>query len=425
MLWRWGYRLLVTLLLPLALLWLSWPRQGVPRVGRRLGEYLGGGAAVAGRPLWLHAASVGEVNAVQPLLRALRQRWPQLPLLVTTTSATGAARVAALAIDGLHHRFQPLDQPWLLARFIARHRPRACLLTEMELWPELQQQLAAAGIPCALLNARMSARSARGYGRLKPLLAPALATLSLVLTQSRAVSRRLRTLGVWPQALQQAGNLKFDLSIDDGLQTRVAELRHGWGERPVWLAASTHDDEEAQLLALHQRLRLRWPSLLLVVVPRHPQRFETVAGLIADSGLPWARRSLGQQVDEATAVYLGDTMGELLLLQGCADLVVVGGTFIDHGGQNPLEAAALGKPLLLGPSVYNFREAVAALLAAGAAHQCQRVNELELPLSQWLAQPQQAQQAGERGRAVVAANSGALKKSLQALEQWLPAAPQE
>lgn len=425
MLWRWGYRLLVTLLLPLALLWLGWPRRGMPRVGRRLAEYLGGGAQVAGRPLWLHAASVGEVNAVQPLLRAIRQRWPQLPLLITTTSATGAARVAALAIEGLHHRFQPLDQPWLVARFIARHRPRGCLLTEMELWPELLHQLAAAGIPCGLLNARMSARSARGYGRFKPLLAPALATLSLVLTQSRAVSRRLCALGVRPQVVEQAGNLKFDLSIDDGLLTQVAELRHSWGERPVWLAASTHDNEEVQLLALHQRLRLRWPSLLLVVVPRHPQRFETVAGLIAQSGMAMARRSLEQQIEATTAVYLGDTMGELLLLQGCADLVVVGGTFIDHGGQNPLEAAALGKPLLLGPSVYNFREAVTALLAAGAAEQCQQVSELEQPLNQWLTQPHKAQQTGERGRAVVAANRGALRRSLQALEQWLPAAPQQ
>lgn len=425
MLWHWGYRLLVTLLLPLALLWLGWPRRGLPKIGRRLGEYLGGGTAVAGRPLWLHAASVGEVNALVPLLRAMRQRWPQLPLLVTTTSATGAARVAALAIDGLHHRFQPLDQPWLIARFIARHRPRGCLLTEMELWPELLLQLAAAAIPCGLLNARMSPRSARGYYRFKPLLAPALASLSLVLTQSRAVGRRLRTLGVRPEALQQVGNLKFDLTIDDELLARAADLRHSWGARPVWLAASTHDDEEAQLLALHQRLRQQWQELLLVLVPRHPQRFAAVAELVAQSGMRLARRSLEQPVDGQTAVYLGDTMGDLLLLQGCADLVVVGGTFIDHGGQNPLEAAALGKPLLLGPSVYNFSEAVALLLAADAAGQCQRVSELEQPLRQWLAEPQRAQQTGERGRAVVAANSGALRRSLQALEQWLPAAPQD
>ncbi|MBQ1782364.1 MAG: lipid IV(A) 3-deoxy-D-manno-octulosonic acid transferase [Gammaproteobacteria bacterium] len=425
MLWRWGYRLLVTLLLPLVLLWFSWPRAGVPKVGRRLGEYLGGGTAVAGRPLWLHAASVGEVNALLPLLRAMRQRWPQLPLLVTTTSATGAERVAALAIDGLHHRFQPLDQPWVVARFIARHHPRSCLLTEMELWPELLLQLAAIGIPCGLVNARMSARSARGYGRLKPLLAPALASLSLVLTQSRAVSRRLHTLGVRPEALQQVGNLKFDLTIDDGLLARAANLRHSWGERPVWLAASTHDDEEAQLLQLHQRLRQQWPTLLLVLVPRHPQRFDAVAELVAQCDMRLARRSLGQPVDGQTAVYLGDTMGELLLLQGCADLVVVGGTFIDHGGQNPLEAAALGKPLLLGPSVYNFREAVTLLLAARAAHQCQRVSDLEQLFNQWLAEPHRAQQLGERGKAVVAANSGALGRSLQALELWLPAAPQE
>lgn len=420
MLWRWGYRLLVTLLLPPLLLWLWLPRRGMPRVGRRLIEFVGGGRPVGGRPLWLHAASVGEVNALLPLLKALRDRYPALPLLVTTTTATGAARVEALAITNLHHRYMPLDLPLLVRRFLARHRPLACLLTEMELWPLWMLTLKRADIPCLLINGRMSARSARGYRRLFPLLQPALGSLTAVLVQNRAAARRLWRLGAPQGRTQVVGNLKFDLTIEAELLRQAKALRQSWGERPVWLAASTHDDEELRLLQLHQQLRQHLPTLLLVLIPRHSQRFAAVAALVTQQGLTLARRSLNETVVADSEVYLGDTMGEALLLMATADLVVMGGTFIDHGGQNPLEAAALAKPVLLGPSVYNFPDAVPLLLKAGGAVQVATVDELAPVIGNWLDHPEQALAAGERGAAVVAANRGALQRTLAAVEKMLP-----
>lgn len=418
-LWRCLYQLLWALLLVPVVVWLAW-RGRLP--WRRLREYLGGGEAVAGRPLWLHAASVGEVNAIVPLLRALRRDWPQLPLLVTTSSVTGGARLAALAIDGLHHRFMPLDQALLIRRFLRCHQPRLVLLTEMELWPEWLQQLGAQAIPVWLLNGRMSRRSARGYRRISGLLRPALAQLSGALMQSRAAARRLALLGA--PAPQTVGNLKFDLAVDEAIAPLAVELRQQWGERPVWLAASTHEDEELRLLAVHRQLLARWPSLLLVLLPRHPQRFERVAGLCHDSGLALARRSHShsQPVTAATAVYLADTMGEALLLMAAADLVVMGGTFIDHGGQNPLEPAALGKPVLLGPSSYNFAEAVSLLLAAGGARQLDSMAALPQVLNELLADAHQRQQMGQQALAVMAANRGALARTLRALAPVLAGA---
>lgn len=418
--WRCLYQLLWTLLLPFVVAWLACNgrRQRLP--WRRLLESLGGGEAVAGRPLWLHAASVGEINAIVPLLRALRRDWPQLPLLVTTTSVTGAARLAALAIDGLHHRFMPLDQLWLIRRFLRRHQPRLVLLTEMELWPEWLQQLGAQTIPVWLINGRMSRRSARGYRRIRGLLRPALAQLSGALMQSRAAARRLALLGA--SRVQVAGNLKFDLSVDAGVAQAATSLRQQWGERPVWLAASTHEDEELRLLAVHRQLLASWPALLLVLLPRHPQRFERVAALCHDAGLALARRSHHQPVTAATAVYLADTMGEALPLMAAADLVVMGGTFIEHGGQNPLEPAALGKPVLLGPSTYNFAEAVPLLLAAGAARQLDSMVALQQALNELLADERQRQQMGQQALAVMAANRGALVRTLRALAPALAGA---
>lgn len=408
--WRCLYQLLWLLLLPFVMAWLLW-RGRLP--WRRLLEYLGGGEAVAGEPLWLHAASVGEINAIVPLLHALRRDWPQLPLLVTTTSVTGAARVAALKIDGLHHRFMPLDQCWVVRCFLRRHRPRLVLLTEMELWPEWLVQLGREQTPVWLINGRLSRRSARGYRRIVGLLRPSLAQLDGALMQSRAAAKRLALLGA--QAPKTVGNLKFDLNPDAQIAQAAASLRQQWGERPVWLAASTHEDEEQQLLAVHRQLLANWPTLLLVIMPRHPQRFERVASLCQEAGMTLARRSKQQPVTAETTLYLADSMGEALLLMASVDLVVMGGTFIAHGGQNPLEPAALGKPVLLGPSTYNFAEAVPLLLAAGAAQQVSSTAALQEAVAELLTDAAKRQQMGQKALEVMAENRGALVRTLNAL----------
>jgi 3-deoxy-D-manno-octulosonic-acid transferase len=372
LLWRWG----AAALAPALPLYLRRRAARGKEIPARLPERRGEGAArppEAGRLLWLHAASVGETLSVLPVLEALAARAPDLCVLLTTGTVTAAELLArrlppapAAGAGLVHHRFAPLDVPAWAARFLDGWRPDAAGFVESELWPNLVAAARARGVPLALVNARLSGRSARRWRRVPALAREVLSSFSLVLAQAEADAGRLRSLGA--DAAECWGNLKFaapPLPADPAALTR---LREAIGGRPVLLAASTHPGEEALVVAAHARIAGgRLPDLLTVIVPRHPDRGPAVAALAGD--LPVVRRGAagGALPGPGTAVYVADTLGELGLLYRVADVAFVGGSLVPRGGQNPLEPARLGCPVLLGPHTWNFEEPVARLLAAGGA----------------------------------------------------------
>lgn len=407
------YSLLIYLLLPLLLLRAVW--RGRASGAERPRERLGFVAPDTRRPLLVHCVSVGETIAAQPLLAALLARGEAL--WVTSTTLTGAERVRHVFGERVRRSFLPVDTPDAVARFLARVNPRALLLIETEIWPNLVHAARKRGIPVVLVNARLSEKSARGYARFAWLTRPALAQFTAVLAQADADAGRFRLLGA-PEVLQ-TGNLKFDVAHDAGLASRAAELRSAWGRRLVWLAASTHERDEEAVLAAHGALRARFPDLLLVLVPRHPERFDAVAARAARAGFGCARRSAGERVTDMTAVYLGDTMGELPLLYATSDVAFVGGSFSGTGGHNMLEPASLGLPVVTGPSLYNFQSVSDALVAAGAQRVAGDDRELAETVGHWLNDGDARRSAGQAGRDFVQRNRGALARSLAAIDKVL------
>lgn len=316
--------------------------------------------------VWVHAVSVGEVNAAAPLVNALRAARPDLQLLVTTITPTGSARARTLWGDAIAHVYLPYDLPGAVARFLNHYRPRLALVVETELWPNLLFGCRDQGVPAYLVNARLSERSLRGYGLLRPLIGRALRTLRCVLAQSAADGARFERLGAAHARIVVTGNLKYDIAVDDDARRFVAGFRERIGKRPVWVAASTHPEEEAAVIAIHRRLRGRWPDLLLLWAPRHPERFRIVAQAAVDAGWRVATRRLTRWPDREDAVFVIDTLGELMAFYGCADVAFVGGSLQDIGGHNLLEPAVAGTAIVSGPHLHNFSDIAAQLTQAGA-----------------------------------------------------------
>ena len=416
MLARLLYSLLLYLLLPAMLLRLCWRALRAPAYARRWGERFGRVAPLAGPVIWVHAVSVGETLAALPLIRRLQAAHPRAQLLVTTTTPTGSALVRTQLGDGVAHCYAPYDFPHAVRRFLDRVRPGLLIVMETELWPNVLHGCARRGIPVVLANARLSARSAAGYGRVAALTRPMLAALTRVAAQTREDGERLLALGLAPDRLHVTGNIKFDLELDAALHERAHRLRADWrgGARPIWLAASTHEGEDEPVLAAHRRLLAVRPDALLVLVPRHPERFARVHALCARQGLRVLRRSAGQAPVADTQVLLGDTMGELLAFCGAADLVFVGGSLVPVGGHNLIEPAAWGKPVLSGPEVFNFVEAARLLEAAGGLRICADGAALADAVVELLGQPERRAAMGAAARAVAEANRGALAR-LEAL----------
>ncbi|WP_108446169.1 lipid IV(A) 3-deoxy-D-manno-octulosonic acid transferase [Halomonas denitrificans] len=381
------------------------------------------------RILWLHCASVGEVQAARPLIAALAERWPGYQLVITTMTATGAERVLALSQTAgqtergaeVSHHFVPLDFPGAARRFVARLRPALALFFETELWPNLLAACDRAGVPVAVVNGRLSPRAFRGYRRLRPLMRDALGRVHWLAAKSDEDAERFHALGMPAERSAVVGSLKFDLAVDDATREVSERLRARLGDRPVWVAGSTHPGEDEQLLAAHARLRAQRPEALLVLVPRHPRRFDDVAELCAREGLEVARRSRGEWPGDDTAVYLGDTMGELLALYGAADLAFVGGSLVPIGGHNLLEPAALGVPVLTGPALANFLDVAEALREAEALVEVADGEALGEALGRLFDDAAERRRLGEAGLGVVAANRGALERTLAGLEALLPA----
>ncbi|UVL94991.1 lipid IV(A) 3-deoxy-D-manno-octulosonic acid transferase [Pseudomonas siliginis] len=369
--------------------------------------------------IWVHAVSVGESIAAAPMIRALLERYPTLPITVTCMTPTGSERIQALFANEarIQHCYLPYDLPCAAARFLDRVQPRLAVIMETELWPNHIHQCAKRGIPVALANGRLSQRSAKGYGRFSKLTAPMLAEMSLLAVQTEAEAQRFRDLGARSETVEVTGSIKFDLTIDPQLLQRAAELRSQWQaqDRPVWIAASTHEGEDEVVLDAHRRLLGRHPDALLILVPRHPERFNSVFDLCQREGFATVRRSTGANVDAQTSVLLGDTMGELLFLYALADSAFVGGSLMPNGGHNLLEPAALAKPVLSGPHLFNFLDIAAQLREAGALAEVDDAEGLAVEVQRLFELPRDAQRMAEAGLAVMRRNQGALQRLLDSL----------
>jgi len=409
------YALALRLATPMYLARLWWRGRREPGYREHLAERLGFSPAEAPGRVWIHAVSLGETKAAEPLIAALRARDPALRLLLTNGTATGRDAARALLREGDRACWQPWDTPGAVRRFLARHRPAVGVVMETEVWPVLLHEAARAGVPLLLANARLSERSARKGRRLAALLHPALARFDAVLAQTEADAARLRGSGA--RAVRVAGNLKFEIAVDGERLARGGAWKAALG-RPVVLAAVTREGEEAALLAAW-RAAPRGEALL-VVVPRHPQRFDEVAALVACAGFTLARRS-GFAGDAPAGealraeVWLGDSLGEMPAWYALADVALLGGSFAPLGGQNLIEAAACGCPLLMGPHTFNFAQAADLAIEAGAAR---RVDDAGAAVSQALRllHDGPARQAmAEAGRAFTAAHRGAAARMAEAV----------
>lgn len=412
------YTVLIYLLTPLALLVLVWRGWRDPAYRERFGERLGFTRLRFDRaPIWVHAVSMGEVQAAAPLVRELRRRHPQVPLLVTTATPTGAQRVRELFKADVSHAYLPYDTPDCVRRFLNRVRPRIAIVLETEVWPHLYRGCAQRGIPMIMASARLSARSARRLRWAAGLFRQLWSADIAIAVQTQADAERFMALGAASERVVIAGNIKFDLEIGADITVCGRNVREAqFAERFVWTAGSTHPVEEQSVLDAHLQLRERVPSALLVLVPRHPQRFNEVRNWLTAQGVSFALRSADQAVTREHGVLLVDTMGELQMFYAAADVAFVGGTLVPVGGHNLLEPAALRLPVLMGPHNFNAPDIARMLIDAGAAQSVGSTHELAQALCALANDGVQRQTMGLRGQAAVAANRGALDKVLTLIE---------
>jgi 3-deoxy-D-manno-octulosonic-acid transferase len=369
--------------------------------------------------LWLHAVSVGEVNAISPLMHRLRRNYPNTPLLITTTTPTGSARVKALFGNQVQHVYLPYDTPGAVNYFLNYFQPKIAIIMETEIWPNLFTEIGKRGIPLLIVNARLSERSMRGYRVIAGLMKIAMTAVSQIAAQSAADLDRYKKLGIKSNQGQVTGNLKFDVELPTQLSEQAIDWRAAWGQRPVWIAASTHPEEEAIVLAAHKRILEQYPKALLLWAPRHPARFESVMELVTASQWRVTNRIKHQQPSADSDVFIINTLGELLAFYACADVAFVGGSFQAIGGHNLLEPASLGVPSVVGPHTFNFVDITQLLLEVGAVQQLEKPEQLADAILRCLNDKKLAQQRGEAGRKRIERERGALERTLKIIEQYL------
>lgn len=440
---RFIYTWLLRLSLPLMLLHLWWRGRSDPAYRKRWSERFGRVPTRSGAPrrrwrerlgrvppresraplIWIHSVSVGETLAAIPLIEQLAARHSDWQWLVTTTTPTGSQRVHdALepVLNGrLLHYYLPFDLPECLRPFIDALRPNILVCMETELWPNLLSICVHQGMPTVLANARLSEKSAKGYAHFPNLSHSMMSDLTCVIAQYQADAERFIALGVPRERVVVTGSIKFDLSIDTGQVSEAQALSHQWrgaALRPIWLAASTHEGEDVQILDAFAELRREFPELLLVLVPRHPQRFDSVARLCRDRGFKALRRSDGGVPGADVQVLLGDTMGELLRFYGACDIAFVGGSLVPIGGHNMIEPAAWGVPVVCGPHLHNFDTVSRLLLEAEAMAVVEDADQLAQQVGEWLRHADERLAAGARGRKVAAYNTGALSRTVDEIE---------
>lgn len=409
------YSLLFYLLTP-ALLVRVWLRgRTLPAYRKRLGERFGHWPKIPAGALWVHSVSVGETIAAKPLIERWLERHPEMPVLVTTMTPTGSETVKAQFGDSVYHAYLPWDLPHVQRRLLKRLQPRALVIIETELWPNLLHACKQAKVPVLLANGRLSERSLRGYQRLNALIGPMMRQLDGIAAQHAPDAERFAELGIDSNRIEVTGSIKFDLPLTPELHSRIETYRQQLSGRPVWVAASTHAGEEETLLKVHRDIRAKLPDALLILVPRHPDRFDAVAELLDRDRWRYSRRSRTGQPRKNDAVFLGDTLGELLLFYGVAHVSVIGNTFNEGGGHNPIEPAALAKPILLGPSFINFQSIVDAMLKEHSLVTVENSKELTQRLLGLLQSQDLRDTYGQRAYLFFQQQQGALRR----LETWI------
>lgn len=408
------------ILVPGVVLFMLWRSRKQPAYRRRMLERFGYVKRLRGKPvIWIHAVSMGEVIAAEPLVNALLELKPDHQILVTTITPTGSERVVAAWGDRVEHYYLCYDLYHAVKRFVSRAQPVYGFILETELWPNLYRQAQRSGAKLMLCNARLSSKSMSGYLKVPgpKVIADTLACLTVVAAQTEADRQRYIELGVSSACVEVAGNVKFDLKLPDDMPEREAIIRRLFGDRPVWVAASTHPGEEEIALETHRRVLQVIPTALLVLVPRHPDRFKEVADTLKRQQWAAVTRSSGHNCTPTTQVFLGDTMGEMLSFYAASDVAFVAGSFAQVGGHNVLEPAALKKPVVCGPQLYNFERIAEQLRQVEGMRQVEDANELAAVVTHWLQEPDAAAKIGNAAYRLVASNRGALARHLEIIER--------
>jgi 3-deoxy-D-manno-octulosonic-acid transferase len=409
---RLAYVLIVYLLAPIVIAMEAWKALWNPEYRGRLGQRLGfEGPRPPAPSLWVHAVSVGEVQAAAALVQALRKLFPHLPVVLTTVTPTGAQRARALFGESVLHCYLPYDLPGAVRRFLDRTQPRVAIIMETEIWPTLYHALGKRGIPLVMASARVSTRSVDRYRRLASLFRETLSHGILIGAQTAADAERFRIIGAAADRVRVTGNVKYDMeipaaSVEAGraFRARVAAAR------PVWIAGSTHEGEEEAVLAAHSMVREHHPDALLILVPRHPQRFESVRALLRKRGVVFAQHSSGEEPRPDHAVFLVDTLGELQMFYAAADVAFVAGSLVPVGGHSLLEPAVLGLPMLSGPYNHNAQDVADLFEQCGALRIVRSKEGLAQKLCEWFDDPARARADGEQGRQAVAQSRGAVTR---------------
>ncbi|MES2353775.1 MAG: lipid IV(A) 3-deoxy-D-manno-octulosonic acid transferase [Pseudomonadota bacterium] len=402
------YTALIYLLLPLAYLRLRWRARKEPGYGQHIGERFGRYEFTPSKPIvWIHAVSVGETRAAAPLVAALKARYPDHQILVTHMTPTARVTTESLFGDSVLCCYLPYDAPFAMQRFLTHFQPSLGVVMETEIWPNLIAAAYKKGIPLWLVNARLSEKSARLYARFPSLTAGSLAKFSGICAQTSSDATRLTQLG--GQHVRTCGNVKFDITPPEKMLELGIVLRERFGKhRPVFLAGSTREDEEELILDAIEKMHV--DDLVTIIVPRHPQRFDTVATLIQKRGFKLQRRSAGELIDQTTQIVLGDSMGEMFAYYAACDVAFIGGSLLPLGGQNLIEACAVGKPVLIGPHTFNFLEATEQAVAGGAARRVTDVEMLASAVTDLLKNKAMQQKMGMAGLAFSQAHRGAVER---------------
>lgn len=419
---RFLYTIIFYLLLPFILLRLWIKNRKTPnglqfwheRLGLGLRPFSPGG-------IWVHAVSVGESLTAIPLIKLLQQRYPTIPITVTNETVTGAERIRVELGNSVTQLFFPYDLPLVLKKFFNALQPKLLILLETELWPNILAACQLYQVPVALVNARLSERSAKAYRHILPVIRKMLKSIDVIAAQFQADADRFVDLGFPAEKIHVTGSLKFDLTLPPRLFEQAQRWRKSWGEnRLVWIAASTHPGEEELILQAFTEVRQSFPDLLLVSVPRHVNRVPQLVQLYSSQDYKIIKRSEHNESEMADAdIFIGDTMGELLIFYAAADLAFVGGSLVEKGGQNPLEPAAVGLPILTGPHTFNFATITEQLKRRNVEIQVNNATELAEQVIALLYNPARRQQKADEAKKFVVQNKGSALKQMQLIENLL------
>jgi 3-deoxy-D-manno-octulosonic-acid transferase len=368
--------------------------------------------------IWFHAVSVGESEALFPLVRLIQQQYPNAKLLITTTTPTGSARVKAVMAESVEHVYLPYDIPCAVRRFMQCFKPKVAVIMETEIWPNLFTYCGKNNIPLYIINGHLSEKSARGYQKIHCLISPAIASVKLIAAQTQEDVNRFVAIGAKAETVRKLGNIKFDLEVSEEIIGRGLQIKeHLFAGRFVWLIASTHKNEEAIFLEIYKEIKRKIPELLMVIAPRHPERFADVSKLCNQYSLTAVRRTTGEACHRDVDIYLVDTMGELKMLYTAADIAFVGGSMVPVGGHNILEAVAVGTPVLFGPYMANFKEIAEKVLQQNAAIQCWSNNEIITAIVTLYADALYRQSLAEKGKAFIRQNQGAIARIFDIIKE--------